>query len=275
MKPVKEAPLVLLTIFTQASIGLSLWATFFIYSYPDGIYLFAPAIPGVALVILTAGLISSIFHLGHPLGGIRSMTNLKFSWLSREILAFGAYGASLAIDLVLQLNGVASLPIQVLVCLCGIVALYTSSMIYQNSGYPALNNFIPLLSFVGTSMLLGLGLLDIGFLGFFVMSTEVSAVLGQILFWVLIIFTVIHFLIPVYWLTGNQVMRTTAINHYRSILFWIRGLLLIGAIGLFVISNQDPTLWVFRLIFIGEVIGRILFFNHMVHASNNIGRPYT
>ncbi len=274
MKTVKEAPLVLFTVFTQAAIGLSVWATFFLFLYPYDIYLFAPAIPGVALVILTAGLISSIFHLGHPLGGIRSMANLKFSWLSREILAFGAYGASLVIDLVLQLNGVSFLPIQIMVCLCGMVALYASSRIYQNSGYPALNNFIPMLLFAGTSILLGLGLLDIGFLGFFIMSTEVSAILEQILFWALIIFTVIHFLIPVYWLSGNHVMRTTAAIHYRSSLFWIRGLLLILSIGLLVSNGQETTLWVFRLIFIGEVIGRILFFNHMVHSSDNIGKPY-
>ncbi len=274
MKPVKEIPLVLLTIFTQAAIGLSLWATFFLYSYPDGIYLFTPVIPGVALVILTVGLISSVFHLGHPLGGIRSMGNLKFSWLSREILAFGVYGVMLVTDLVLQLNGVSSLPIQVLVCLCGSVALYTSSRIYRNAGYPALNNFIPLLSFVGTSVLLGLGLLNMGFLGFFVMSTEVSAVLGQTLFWTLIIFTVTHFLIPVYWLTGNRVMRATAVNHFRSILFWTRGLLSIWAIGLFIFSNQNPTLYIFWLIFIGEVTGRVLFFNHMAHASENIGKSF-
>ncbi|MDH5544564.1 MAG: dimethyl sulfoxide reductase anchor subunit [Gammaproteobacteria bacterium] len=45
----------------------------------------------IALVLLTAGLISSTFHLGHPLRGWRAFSQWRTSWLSREIIALPSF----------------------------------------------------------------------------------------------------------------------------------------------------------------------------------------
>ncbi len=48
---------------------------------------------GVALVLITGGLLASTFHLGHPERAWRAMTQWRSSWLSREgVLALATYG---------------------------------------------------------------------------------------------------------------------------------------------------------------------------------------
>lgn len=44
----------------------------------------------IALVFLIAGLISSVFHLGHPERAWRAATQWRTSWLSREVIALPA-----------------------------------------------------------------------------------------------------------------------------------------------------------------------------------------
>jgi DMSO reductase anchor subunit len=41
----------------------------------------------IALILLTLGLISSTFHLGHPTRGWRAFSQWRTSWLSREVIA--------------------------------------------------------------------------------------------------------------------------------------------------------------------------------------------
>lgn len=269
MKPIKEIPLVLLTLFSQAAIGLSVTAAFFAFLHPIDGYHLTPALPGIALSLLSIGMISSVFHLGHPLGGIRSVANIKVSWLSREIIAFGFYGGALIFDLCLRVYGRTMIPVQIVVTVCGIAALYTSSRIYKNSGYPALDNHIPLLSFSGTAILLGPSLL-----GCFNPSVEVTTVLGQFILLASILFTGFHFITPFIWSSGNRVMRSTALKHYQSPLFWIRGILLFLVVGISIMNRPVSPLFLLLLIFCEELMGRILFFNHIVHNSDLIGRPY-
>ncbi len=45
----------------------------------------------LALFFLIAGLVASIFHLGHPERAWRSMTQWRTSWLSREVIALPAF----------------------------------------------------------------------------------------------------------------------------------------------------------------------------------------
>lgn len=45
----------------------------------------------IALVFLTAGLIASMFHLGHPERGWRSAAMWRTSWLSREVIVLPAF----------------------------------------------------------------------------------------------------------------------------------------------------------------------------------------
>ena len=48
----------------------------------------------VALALTVAGLVSSFFHLGRPERAWRTATMWRTSWLSREILTFGAFAGN-------------------------------------------------------------------------------------------------------------------------------------------------------------------------------------
>jgi len=58
--------------------------------------LFGGVVLGVALLLITAGLLSSTFHLGHPERAWRAVTQWRSSWLSREgVAALLAYPPAL------------------------------------------------------------------------------------------------------------------------------------------------------------------------------------
>jgi len=88
---IKEIPLILFTVFGQAAVGLTVLSTALSINGSSSQVLNSALIPLTALILLIMAFGASIFHLGDPLGSIRSLTNLKASWLSREILLFGLY----------------------------------------------------------------------------------------------------------------------------------------------------------------------------------------
>jgi sulfite dehydrogenase (quinone) subunit SoeC len=49
----------------------------------------------MALILLALGLVASLFHLGHPERGWRSIACWRTSWLSREVIALPAFMAAL------------------------------------------------------------------------------------------------------------------------------------------------------------------------------------
>jgi DMSO reductase anchor subunit len=51
----------------------------------------------VALVLLVAGLVASVFHLGHPERGWRAAAMWRTSWLSREVIVLPAFMAVVAL----------------------------------------------------------------------------------------------------------------------------------------------------------------------------------
>ncbi len=85
-------PLVAMLVLTQLSVGalaVSQWTD----------RLGAPSTgsgPAVVLALLAAGFAigASVLHLGRPLVAWRAVLGLRHSWLSREIVAFGAYAAT-------------------------------------------------------------------------------------------------------------------------------------------------------------------------------------
>jgi formate dehydrogenase iron-sulfur subunit len=98
-------PLVFLLVLTQLSVGAfviefllrRLTPTFAMSTGALGL----DAARGThALVALGAGLLAlaaSIFHLGRPQYAFRAVLGLRTSWMSREILAFGAFAGSAAL----------------------------------------------------------------------------------------------------------------------------------------------------------------------------------
>lgn len=91
---------------------------------------------GLAFVLVTAGLLSSMGHLGHPERAWRAMTQWRSSWLSREgvlsIMTFGPW-ALLAYFWILEgdLSGIGSLAAAASAVLA-VVTIYCTAMIYRS-----------------------------------------------------------------------------------------------------------------------------------------------
>ena len=120
--------LIFLLVFTQASVGFSVASLF----TPNN-----PLNTWIALALGLTGLGLGTFHLGKPLKAWRSFLGWRRSWLSREIIAFGAYIKVLALavgipiffpqwEFALQGSIVAA-------ALLGILGVYCSVMIYVDT----------------------------------------------------------------------------------------------------------------------------------------------
>ena len=97
MHPAKSV--IFFTTATGAGYGLVFWAAWFIasgalqYSLPALLLIFL-----LSLGLITAGLMSSTLHLGHPERAWRALSQWRSSWLSREgVAAIVAYCPMLAL----------------------------------------------------------------------------------------------------------------------------------------------------------------------------------
>lgn len=85
-------PLVLMLVLTQLSVGAFVVGLLLNLSLPSNQS--AALCPLLAVNSLVFGLLAlsaSLFHLGRPLYAFRAVLGLRHSWLSREIVAFGAF----------------------------------------------------------------------------------------------------------------------------------------------------------------------------------------
>ncbi len=131
-----HVPLVLMLVLTQLSVGA------FVVGLALNLLLppeqSAALGPLLAVNSLTFGLIAlgaSLFHLGRPLYAFRAVLGLRHSWLSREIVAFGAFAGLAACFAVVSVFVHAASPLLVrglewAVGASGVVALFCSVMIY-------------------------------------------------------------------------------------------------------------------------------------------------
>jgi sulfite dehydrogenase (quinone) subunit SoeC len=90
----------------------------------------------VALALITAGLLSSTLHLGHPERAWRAFSQWRSSWLSREgIASLVAYIPALLFALCWAFPSAVPLPLSVLGIVSALAAtatIYTTAMIYRS-----------------------------------------------------------------------------------------------------------------------------------------------
>jgi formate dehydrogenase iron-sulfur subunit len=134
-------PLVIMLVLTQMAAGLHI-ANAIVRS---------PSLALAAFVILGAGLAASVAHLGRPLKAWRAFLGWRKSWMSREIIVFGGYGAVAAALAVLPESD--ALPAAA--AGTAIAAVFCSAMIYVDTRRPAWVASITFPRFFGTALLLG------------------------------------------------------------------------------------------------------------------------
>jgi DMSO reductase anchor subunit len=113
----------------------------------------------VAAVSLTVGglaLSAATLHLGRPVHAYRAIRMWRRSWLSREVLLFGAFSAVAAAYALLLLRGAAaSAWVGGLTVACGLAGVLASAFIYRVPARPAWNTPYTLLQFGLTGGILG------------------------------------------------------------------------------------------------------------------------
>lgn len=95
---------------------------------------FALVALGLALVLVTAGLLSSLLHLGHAERAWRALSQWRSSWLSREgVAAIVTYVPAAGSGAALLAGAPdAALVLGVLAAVCALVTVYCTAMIYAS-----------------------------------------------------------------------------------------------------------------------------------------------
>jgi DMSO reductase anchor subunit len=125
---------ILFTTASGAGYGLLFWLAVAELVAPEFLGRWA-AFAGLALalILITAGLLSSTFHLGHPERAPRALTQWRSSWLSREAVAALATYVPAGLMGLIWLLGLPNGWVPLLAALSALgagVTVYTTGMIY-------------------------------------------------------------------------------------------------------------------------------------------------
>lgn len=266
----RDLSLVVFTVLSQLAIGsfITLW----IYdrrskqkiSTGTGFFL------SVSIFLMTiASLVASLFHLGHPLHAYKAILNVGESWLSREIVFFGLFIGLIAIySLLWKNNDVAKRNmIGWLSAIVGILAIFSSGMIYVVPAVPAWNNIFTLVFFFITAALLGP--LYVGVV--LVLRKEVAFNFSMVALGAIIVSIVTLAVYVSTLLSGLDQAVMTANDLIANSLFWVRVAVLLVSfilVGIGIRRKQTNFSYygaVFTLLIIGEFIGRTLFYTTAIH----------
>lgn len=265
----EELPLVFFTILTQLAIGIVVVSA-----------VMQLAVEGessikkmrtewiVVLALLALAVITSSFHLGHPLGAVRMLTNLGSAWLSREILMVGVFGVLVAVTLYGLMKNRVNKWLLAITAVIGLLALVANAFTYAPPSLPAIDNLLPLTFFGLTTLILGTAVAS------YFVPEDKQKVLTILLAISLSIALVVYLIVPSIWLSGSKVMQMTAEGYLASPLHWIHiivGLLL--PLGILAWKKRIPA-WLPVLLLIGEFAGRIIFFTLIVSSAANLGGIY-
>jgi len=150
-------PLVVMLVLTQAAAGMFLAAAGI--AVAEGGTPKPLALAGFGLLVL--GLNAAIFHLGQPLKAWRAFLGWRTSWLSREIILFNAFAgaatAALAALFIPQLSKHVPL-LLVAAAGAGVIGVFTSAMVYVDTGRRLWSRRIVFGNFFGSALLLGAAL---------------------------------------------------------------------------------------------------------------------
>lgn len=147
-------PLAWMLVLTQMAAGLFLAA---LCSWVEPAKMQSLSLAG--LVVLAAGLGTSVLHLGQPFRAWRAFLGWRKSWLSREVMAFGGFFKLGAIAWWFNHPALVGLTV-----VAGLVSVFCSCMVYVDTRRSYWAAPITLAKFFGTTLLLG--------------STGAAAVLG-------------------------------------------------------------------------------------------------
>jgi anaerobic dimethyl sulfoxide reductase subunit C len=247
-------------------------------------------------VVLVAGFVASLLHLGDPFNAPRAITHIGSSWLSREILFGVLFAGTGFVFAVLQWRKILSPTVRNLIAfvagLLGLGLVYTMSMVYYSMpAIPGWNTLATPLWFFATTFLLGALSIGVAFVanyailkrrGDAALDTQVSLLRGSLrwLSLLAIIMAGVHFVVTPLFATSLAVTDTAAARETANLLLGDFGLLFVlrlllifvgaAVLGLFLYQNavrEDRVRAVsllaytaFFTVLASELIGRFLFY---------------
>ncbi len=169
-KKSSELPLVIFTVLSQMAVGafivlgaLSGWAaqkSVWAAQYGNWLVMARGFTLSPLLVtggVFGVGMLASLLHLGRPLRAYRALFHLLTSWLSREILSVGLFGAGLVVFLFIPPAFISLLwVVYGLTALAGLALIFCMAKVYRLSSLPFWNSWRTTASFYLTAGLLGL-----------------------------------------------------------------------------------------------------------------------
>jgi Fe-S-cluster-containing dehydrogenase component/DMSO reductase anchor subunit len=154
-----HTPLAWMLVLTQMSAGAFLLCAAALWA--NVLDLKQAGITGLtAFAIGFIGIHLSVLHLGQPLKAWRAFMGWRKSWLSREIIIFGAFaGSGMTIPAVWWLGDIALMrAAMTLTAVIGIIAVFCSIMVYVDTRRPFWSMSQTTGKFAGTTLLLGAAL---------------------------------------------------------------------------------------------------------------------
>lgn len=155
----EEWPLMMFTLFSQLAIGtyIILFLIRMVLVKNDASNASQLTNAGLKATgpIMAIALVFSVFHLGDPLGAYRSILNLGSSWLSREIVTSGGFFVLWFLSYLTFKKGKSGNGLGILTTLIGLAAIFSMASIYATSTRPAWMNMYTYLAFYGATVALG------------------------------------------------------------------------------------------------------------------------
>jgi len=145
--------LIVMTVLTQMSVGafVTIWL---LQLLGVSTHLGLAAI--VSLMVGGLALSAATLHLGRPVYAYRALRMWRRSWLSREVLLFGAFsGIAGAYAALLWIDVPGSAWVGAVTVACGLAGVLASASIYRVPARPAWNTRYTLLQFTLTAGILG------------------------------------------------------------------------------------------------------------------------
>lgn len=266
-----EISLILGTVLSQLSIGTFI-ATFvlaYLLNKVEAATAFRSYLVSFAAGV--AGLGAMILHLGHPLSAFNAFFNLGQSWLSREVLFYGAFLALSFVFLLCQKMNKESLlkPLGIVTSIIGVCAVFVTSMIYTVPAIPAWNSANTPVSFALTALMLGVPLAL-----FLTRVKECGAGAARVVSAAAILALGVTVVYVSTLLAGVPAGSGSAYLMMENFMFWVRLAILAvtgcGAGYLAVKSAKGKELSLntfalfFALLIVSEFMGRFLFFETIV-----------
>jgi len=124
-------PLIIMLVLSQLSVGMfSCLSAFVVF---DGFAIVAPWFSCCALAVGLASIAAATFHLGRPQYAFRAILGVTHSWLSREIVVFGAFAGAASLltgSAWLSSSLVTQKLLSLATALLGLAGVFCSVMIY-------------------------------------------------------------------------------------------------------------------------------------------------